>query len=43
MEVRRRPAVALYERFGWRLVDRRPANWTTATGARPYLRVYLAP
>jgi GNAT superfamily N-acetyltransferase len=26
------PAVALYERLGWRLVDRRLADWTTPQG-----------
>ena len=37
------PAVTLYERLGWRLVDRRPADWTTPQGRRPPLRIYLAP
>jgi ribosomal protein S18 acetylase RimI-like enzyme len=37
------PAVALYERLGWRLVDRRTADWTTPQGIRPPLRIYLAP
>jgi GNAT superfamily N-acetyltransferase len=36
-------AVALYERLGWRLVERRSAEWTTPQGERPWLRVYLAP
>ena len=37
------PAVALYERLGWRLVERRLADWTTPEGRRPPVRVYLAP
>jgi GNAT superfamily N-acetyltransferase len=37
-----RPAVALYERLGWRLVERRVADWTTPEGHRPPLRVYLS-
>jgi GNAT superfamily N-acetyltransferase len=37
------PAVALYERLGWRLVSRRRANWHTPQGLRPPLRIYLAP
>ena len=37
------PAVALYERLGWRLVERRPADWTAPDGRRPQLRVYRAP
>jgi GNAT superfamily N-acetyltransferase len=37
------PAVALYERLGWRLVDRRTAGWTTPDGRRARLRVYLSP
>ncbi|MCW2502774.1 MAG: acetyltransferase [Actinomycetia bacterium] len=37
------PAVALYERLGWRLIDRRPANWTAPDGTRLPVRVYLAP
>jgi GNAT superfamily N-acetyltransferase len=36
-------AVALYERLGWRLVDRRPAHWLTPQGIRLPVRVYLAP
>ncbi|MCZ2816753.1 GNAT family N-acetyltransferase [Modestobacter sp. VKM Ac-2984] len=36
-------AVRLYERLGWRLVDRRSADWTTPSGARPSIRVYLPP
>jgi GNAT superfamily N-acetyltransferase len=37
------PAAALYERLGWRLVERRPATWMAPTGHRPLLRVYRAP
>ncbi len=37
------PAVALYERLGWRLVQRRTADWTTPEGDRLPVRVYLAP
>ncbi len=33
-------AVALYEPFGWRLVDRRLADWTTPSGVRLPQRVY---
>jgi GNAT superfamily N-acetyltransferase len=35
------PAVALYERLGWRLVDRRVADWVTPSGHRHHLRIYL--
>jgi GNAT superfamily N-acetyltransferase len=37
------PAIALYDRLGWRWTDRRPATWLTASGQRPWLRIYLAP
>jgi GNAT superfamily N-acetyltransferase len=37
------PALALYERLGWRRVDRRKAAWTTPEGERPWLRIYLGP
>ncbi len=37
------PAVSLYERLGWRLVDRRDADWTTPQGARHRVRIHLAP
>ena len=37
------PAVALYERAGWRLVERRLADWTTPQGDRLPVRIYLAP
>jgi GNAT superfamily N-acetyltransferase len=36
-------AVALYERLGWRLVDRRPADWTTPDSRRHTVRIYVAP
>lgn len=34
-------AMALYERLGWQLVGQRPASWTTASGDRPQLCLYL--
>jgi len=37
------PAVALYDRLGWRLVDRRLTDWTTPQGDRLPVRIYLAP
>ena len=37
------PAAAVYERLGWRLVDRRFAGWTTPRGDRLPVRIYLAP
>jgi GNAT superfamily N-acetyltransferase len=37
------PAIALYERLGWQLVDRRPDAFLTPTGDRLPLRIYLAP
>jgi GNAT superfamily N-acetyltransferase len=37
------PAIALYERLGWRLVDRRPAGWVPQDGRRRTVRVYAAP
>ncbi len=37
------PAVRAYERLGWQLVERRPADWVTAAGERLPVRVYLAP
>lgn len=36
-------AVACYEQLGWRLFDRRPAEWMTADGYRPMVRRYAAP
>jgi GNAT superfamily N-acetyltransferase len=37
------PATALYDRLGWRLADRRRADWALPSGERPWLRIYLAP
>jgi GNAT superfamily N-acetyltransferase len=37
------PAVDLYDRLGWRLVDRRDADWVTPQGRRHRVRIYLAP
>ncbi|MDQ1645553.1 MAG: hypothetical protein QOJ50_1737 [Cryptosporangiaceae bacterium] len=37
------PAIALYERLGWHLIDRRPASWTAPDGTHLPIRVYLAP
>lgn len=37
------PAIALYERLGWRLVDHRLADWSTPDGRRPLTRIYVAP
>ncbi len=34
-------AVALYERLGWCLVDRRQADWVTPRGERLPVRIYL--
>jgi GNAT superfamily N-acetyltransferase len=36
-------AADFYDRQGWRLVNRRSANWTTSTGYRPVLRQYVEP
>jgi GNAT superfamily N-acetyltransferase len=36
-------AIALYERLGWQLLDRRTADWETVDGRRLPLRIYLAP
>ncbi len=36
-------AIALYERLGWRLVDRRVADWATPEGHHLPLRIYIAP
>lgn len=37
------PAIALYERLGWRLVERRLADWVPQDGRRRTVRVYAAP
>jgi GNAT superfamily N-acetyltransferase len=37
------PAIALYDRLGWRVVDRRIADWTTPEGRRLPVLVYVAP
>lgn len=36
-------AIALYERLGWRLVERRPAGWKNDDGRSPLLRLYVLP
>lgn len=36
-------AIGLYERLGWRLIGRHPAEWTDQAGARPQLRLYAWP
>lgn len=33
------PAIKLYERIGWRLVDRRQAGWVTPQGERLPVRI----
>ncbi|MFF2246565.1 GNAT family N-acetyltransferase [Arthrobacter sp. NPDC058130] len=37
------PAVELYERLGWRLLDLVEAEWRTPEGNHPKIRVYQAP
>jgi hypothetical protein len=37
------PAIKLYERIGWRLVDRRQADWVTPRGEGLPVRIHLAP
>jgi len=37
------PAVEFYERLGWLLVDRRPADWMAQDGLRRTMRIYVAP
>ena len=39
----RSPAIALYERLGWRFVGQRTADWHTPSGVRPRLRRYVLP
>jgi len=36
-------AIAVYEHLGWRLVDRRYADWTSDAGGHPLLRRYFLP
>jgi GNAT superfamily N-acetyltransferase len=36
-------AIRLYERLGWQLIGRRPADWLTPNGVRPLLRLYVLP
>lgn len=35
-------AIALYERTGWTLLVRRPADWTLSDGTRPMERLYIS-
>ncbi len=37
------PALAFYDRLGWRVVDQRPAEWLAPDGRAPTLQTYLAP
>jgi GNAT superfamily N-acetyltransferase len=37
------PAIRLYERMRWRLVERRQSDWVTPQGERMPVRIYLAP
>jgi ribosomal protein S18 acetylase RimI-like enzyme len=37
------PAVSLYDRLGWRVVDHRLADWITPDGRRPPIRIHVAP
>jgi GNAT superfamily N-acetyltransferase len=37
------PAVAFYERLGWRRIDTRPADWMAQDGRRRTVHVYVAP
>lgn len=37
------PAVNLYEKLGWKLLDQHEARWTTPEGKHPKIRVYQAP
>jgi GNAT superfamily N-acetyltransferase len=38
-----RPAIALYERSGWKLAGTQTATWTTPAGVSPMLRYYVGP
>ncbi|WP_407442595.1 GNAT family N-acetyltransferase [Rhodococcus sp. (in: high G+C Gram-positive bacteria)] len=35
-------AIALYERTGWTLLERRPADWIMSDGTRPIERLYIS-
>jgi GNAT superfamily N-acetyltransferase len=37
------PAIKLYERIGWRLVNTRQADWVTPQDERLPVLIYLAP
>jgi ribosomal-protein-alanine N-acetyltransferase len=37
------PAIALYERSGWKLAGTQTATWTTPAGVSPTLRCYVGP
>jgi ribosomal protein S18 acetylase RimI-like enzyme len=37
------PAIALYERAGWKLVGTQPATWTDPDGSVPVIRCYVRP
>jgi len=37
------PAVAFYERLGWRRVGTRPADWMARDGGRPTVHLYVPP
>ena len=37
------PAMALYDRLGWHVIDHRLADWRLPDGRRPRIRIYLAP
>ncbi|GAA2558051.1 GNAT family N-acetyltransferase [Pseudonocardia hydrocarbonoxydans] len=37
------PAVAFYERLGWRRVGTRPADWVALDGGRRTVHLYVAP
>lgn len=39
----RSPAIALYERLGWKLLGDRAAGWVQSDGVRPQLRLYAFP
>ena len=37
------PAIALYERAGWKLAGTQPATWTDPDGSIPLIRCYIGP